>query len=399
MATLNANTRFTGRLCLLTTGDPSDSRFDSGVPYRLCSAFGDLGVDLVNAGPLHVEQDWRHKFIARWYHHMHHRNYLGNLELLHRYGRVASRRLRQLKPDAVLALSSRPIAYLESHLPVVLWSDATFASLENFYPKFSRLCNRSRRLGHEGERCALSRADMIVFSNPQAAASARCNYHIPANKIRLVKRGISLTAPSQADLRKWIASRKTDNWSFVFIGRDWERKGGPVALEALSQVAARGYRVSLVIIGTHPPDELPAWAVSYGELDKARPEQSALFQELIRSSHFLLLPTLADTNAMALCEANLVGCPVITRAVGAIPWMFELGLTGSLLPAEATAQDFTDAILQSITDPDYAKRASMASRQVAENFSWHRTANELLDILGEVITSHAESQINGGNHA
>jgi hypothetical protein len=48
-----------------------------------------------------------------------------------------------------------PIAYLDVDIPRVFWTDATFASNVDFYPRFSRLHPRTLRNGHalaEGDR-------------------------------------------------------------------------------------------------------------------------------------------------------------------------------------------------------------------------------------------------------
>lgn len=74
--------------------------------------------------------------------------------------------------DAILVPGILPIAYLETDLPIIVWTDCTFASLLDYYAAWTHLSPRTIRDGHEADRRGLNRARTLVFASQWAAESA-----------------------------------------------------------------------------------------------------------------------------------------------------------------------------------------------------------------------------------
>ncbi|HZG40762.1 MAG TPA: glycosyltransferase, partial [Nodosilinea sp.] len=103
------------------------------------------------------------------------------------------------------------------------------------------------------------------------------------------------------------------------MGVDWERKGGPLALEVAQTLNQQGIDTELWVVGCQPQVEgdLPRFVKPYGFVDRATPAGEAKFSHLLSSAHFLIFPTKADTFGVAISEANAVGVPCVAAAVGA----------------------------------------------------------------------------------
>jgi hypothetical protein len=74
--------------------------------------------------------------------------------------------------DVVFSLSTLPVAYLDVNVPRVFWTDATFASIVDYYPRFSRLHPRRLRNGHTLEQKAIETSSAAIYSSDWAASSA-----------------------------------------------------------------------------------------------------------------------------------------------------------------------------------------------------------------------------------
>jgi 5'-nucleotidase len=88
------------------------------------------------------------------------------------------RKLATTEVDLLFAPGVLPIAYLETTLPMVIWSDCTFASMIGYYEKFSNLSQRTIANGHKAERRTLERCDLVIclshlgyrYGNPSRAS-------------------------------------------------------------------------------------------------------------------------------------------------------------------------------------------------------------------------------------
>lgn len=96
--------------------------------------------------------------------------------ILEGYAEQVAAELERLQPDVIITPTSLPIAYLDTHLPIVLWGDATYAGLEGFYPGFKNLGDRTRREGHQMEQGALDRYDYGLTSSCDYEKQRTCTY-------------------------------------------------------------------------------------------------------------------------------------------------------------------------------------------------------------------------------
>lgn len=89
--------------------------------------------------------------------------------------------------------------------------------------------------------------------------------------------------------------------------------------------------------------------------------------ELVSASVYVH-PSYVDNSPNSVCEAQMIGVPVVAAAVGGVPSLVEDGVTG-LLAAPGNAEDFAEKIRSLIVDADRA--ATIAGRGAAEAASRH----------------------------
>ncbi|WP_107667322.1 glycosyltransferase family 4 protein [Cyanothece sp. BG0011] len=172
----------------------------------------------------------------------------------------------------------------------------------------------------------------------------------------------------------------------LFIGRNWERKGGKLAFETLTSLLEMGVDAELLVIGCSPPPDYKHQrlrVIPY--LDKNIPEQREKFNHLLLKSHFLIFPTRADCSPIVICEANAYGIPVMTTDVGGIPTIIKEGKNGFMLSLSASGQDYAELIKANFSDTNQYQNLVKSSRgEYDTRLNWQTWAERLYDIMLEL---------------
>jgi glycosyltransferase involved in cell wall biosynthesis len=260
-------------------------------------------------------------------------------------------------------VASACIPFLDTDRPVAYLSDATFRLLRRYYPDVASLPPHVAAQRDELEARAIARAELLVYPSTWAAASAIADYGAPPQRVRVIDFGPNLDdvpGAAEALARPWGGP-----CHLLFLGRDWHRKGGDIALEALDALRGLGLEATLTICGSQPPDRTtrPGMRVE-PLLDKRRPRDRARLRRLLREAHFLILPTRADCYSMVACEASAFGLPVVTAATGGVPSAVHHGENGLLLSPEAGGEAYARAIAD-VFAVERAYRALVRSARTA----------------------------------
>lgn len=263
------------------------------------------------------------------------RRYLSSREplLLRDYGRQIARKIAAIKPDVVFASGTVATAYLNCEPPILSWSDATFAGMLDFYPYFSNLCRQSIRHGHAAEQSALERSRTILYTSDWAAKTAVDNYDIDPARIHIVPRGAAIERePTLAEVKEMIGRRPSDQCRLLFIGQDWHRKGGDTAVAITHALNKMGLPARLTVVGqpAHQNGTAPAPVEWLDFISKSSQAGRAAMNRLMAESHFLLLPSRAETFGIVVCEASAFGVPAITSDVGGFSSVVNENVNGRL---------------------------------------------------------------------
>lgn len=309
-----------------------------------------------------------------------------------RWSQAATSRLAQLERiDAVVSTGTLPVAFLESTAPLAIWADATFHSLRSTYPEYEDYAHASVEEGDLIERAALNRASLICYASQWAADDAASFYGIPDRKLRVVPFGANCESPfsNEAEAAAHVARRDWSVTRFVFIGVDWERKGGDVAVTVVRRLNEMGINSLLSVIGCRPPlgvEKLP-FVESIGFLSKKNESDRNRLNTVMLQSHFLLLPTMAECFGLVFAEASAYALPSVSRAVGGVPSAVLHNRTGLLLPADAGTEAYCKALHALLHDRGrYQAMCAEAYRDYATRLNWQvagaRFTAELRDTVG-----------------
>jgi glycosyltransferase involved in cell wall biosynthesis len=289
----------------------------------------------------------------------------------------ATRRLLldRLAPRAAeFAFTFQTQSLYDAHLPGVphfVYTDHTH--LANLgYPSFDR-----RQLAAPDwiacERTIYHNATLNFVMGGHVARSLVLDYGVAAERAVTVFAGSNVD-PEPAPLDNADFTNRT----ILFVGIDWERKGGPVLLDAFARIATRVPDARLVIAGCTPRVTHPRIEVR-GKLP--RDEVKAL----LRRAAVLCLPTRMEPFGIAPIEAHHHGLPVVATRLGAIPDMVLDGESGHLVAPDDPAA-LADALCDLLLDPAKCRRFGERGRaHVCEHFTWDATGRKIGDAIRRTV--------------
>lgn len=378
-------------LTYATTYDPMDVRAWSGTVYHVARALEAKGAKMEYLGELARNQVMVHKAINK----LSRMTRLGEMFPVERTERMAdlfARRIRQhlmtSRTDMVFSPSSIPISLLKSKRPKVFYTDATFAGILAGDPAFKKYPKGYLAEGHRLEQAALDNCDLAIYASQWAARTAREYYEVDEAKIRVVPFGANFaTTPDAAHVSEELTKRSDKECQLLFVGVNWVNKGGAKALETARLLNQRGLRTRIHLVGCPPEvDVLPEWAVAHGFISKETQEGRDRIAALFASSHFLLLPTLADCLGLVLCEANAFSVPALANDVGGVGEVVKPGINGYLFPADAPAVQWADRIAELFADgPGYHAMALRSRAQFEERLNWGSAGSAIYGHLTELL--------------
>jgi len=178
----------------------------------------------------------------------------------------------------------------------------------------------------------------------------------------------------------------------IFIGKEFERKGGALLSDAFAEVRRHVPEAILHVIGPPTrPESLPEapGVVFHGFLSRNDPAQAKLFYELLERAALNLLPSRWEPAGIAPLEAMAYGAPAIVTDNWALKEYVQHGVTGLHL-ADLTSEAIAAAILDALSDKARLARMSEAAYSTTpERFSWRGVARR---IIASAEEAWAESQ-------
>jgi glycosyltransferase involved in cell wall biosynthesis len=292
------------------------------------------------------------------------------VEFLRSYSKFFSKELeRDLKKRPVdllfVSASSQYIAYCETGIPIIYMTDATFQQLQGYYTYFSNLPNYNSEQGIELDKTAFKKSSHCMLASEWNKLSAINNYGIEPGRISVVPCGANLDKiPDVSELEL----KASGQCRLLFLGVEWDRKGGDLALETFRLLKLKGLDPRLHIIGCVPPHDLSSekdiTVIPF--LDKNEPEQFRQLEKIFLQTDLLLLPTRAECAGVVFSESSAYGIPSITTDTGGVATYVKNGVNGFALPLDAGPIDYAEKIAELIADIPRMDQLKDSSRSYYE---------------------------------
>jgi glycosyltransferase involved in cell wall biosynthesis len=209
------------------------------------------------------------------------------------------------------------------------------------------------------ERSLYENAAAVFTLSSNISADLTHFYGIKPSKVECVYAGSNVELPRDMPSNDARYAKRR----ILFVGNDWERKGGPDLLQAFRSVLKTYPDAHLTIAGAAVVTDIPNCTV-LGHLS-AR-ELSRHYSE----ASVFCLPTRLEPFGIAFVEAMSHALPIVATSVGAVPDMVEEGVNGHLVaPRDPSA--LAQALIRVLRDPSYGTQLGLRGRERAlERYTW-----------------------------
>ena len=212
--------------------------------------------------------------------------------------------------------------------------------------------------------------DVIFCMSEQLRQSFVSDFGQTPDKVVTVGAGANV-AVAEPPEREYAPPR------FLFVGKQWERKGGPVVLRAFARLHEEVREATLAIAGpTSLSVDQPGVEV-LGRLSRDAGAPGSMPDQYRRATAFVM-PSLYEPLGVAVLEAMAAGLPCIGSTGGALPELIEEGATGFVVPPGDE-----DALLARMSElassADLCRRLGEAGvARYRERFTWDAVADRML---------------------
>ena len=263
------------------------------------------------------------------------------------------------------------------------------------YRYVDRIAARSIRESEAMERELYRRITGAFLTSSWAVDSTVTVCGADPEKVFLTPNGANLL-PEEVPPRQHVTRRTpSGTCQLLFVGREWKRKGGAVAVEIVRELGRLGIEAHLTVVGCEPPMADGMHDVTVIPfLDKNVARDVNRLAELYLTSDFFLLPTHAEAFGTVFAEAAAFGLPSVASDVGGISDAVIDGRNGLILPPDATSVEYAKRIAAAFRDPASYTRLSVASRDHYEStLNWSAWAQTVSRAMQESLAPELANRV------
>lgn len=310
------------------------------------------------------KQKWKFKF------HL-------NVDYYDRMTQVACRKLTALGTetfDVILQVGAWYDMTGIAGKPVISYHDGNLAALLQSPYGYPRIHPRHVRSTLDYERRLYNKISLIFPMSEWLANSFVRDNGVSRKKVFPVGAGINLSHVRPVQNKSYEAPR------ILFVGRDFERKGGPDLLAAFQKVRTEMSSAELTIVGTELHDPPPG-VRCIGFLSKTDPAGlNSLLDEYERASVFVM-PSLYEPFGIAFAEAMAHRLPCVGTNICAMPEIITDGRTGFLVPPKDPVM-LASRLLELLVSPELCRDlGDRGYQRYREEFTWQAVTKRMIEVV------------------
>jgi len=378
------------KIAFATIGDTRDIRRGSGTPWHLWQSLLKAGVDVHLVGPLDVPLPLPTRFF-KWIGKLSGKRYASYRDpfMGTKLGKVVEKALDGADYDLLLTNDFCIAGYTRIKKPIVLFTDDTFPRKFsiNAHWKFEDLSFVSVFFCQKTTRQGLRNADKCLFASHFAADSAAKYSH--QDSYNVIPYGANISGPDVEIERSVDKIKSKGRVDLLFVGKDWEGKGGPVAVETARLLNARDIVARLHIVGVDSAEDVHEEYIHfYGLLNKNLADEKEQLETLYQSCDVLIVPSKAEGYGLVFVEAAAYGMPSLAYASTGVLTAVKDGVSGVLLNQDKWADAFADSISEWLALPALYRHLSSGAREFYEtNANWSNSVKQLITELQNLLDS------------
>lgn len=306
-----------------------------------------------------------------------------NIFLSKMYSYILERKLKKINADIIFTCDSYSVSFLNTNLPIFIWTDATFNSYYSHYFNNQKIHSKTIREGNLLDKKAFKKAKKIFLTSQWAINDCIKKYKIEKNKINFLPFGSNIkNYYSKSELINSINLKaKTKKCYLVSVGVDWDRKGMSFACDVLKNLNYLGVPSELTIIG---PKKIPFEYKSFTNLkvinflNKNDKNVNARISKFLIKSHFHVLFSRSEAFGVVFAEANSFGLYNFSFNIGGIGGVIKNNLNGFKFKKETSSMKVAQKIKILFKNKNRYKKSSKDSiKYQNDQYNWKNISKKL----------------------
>ena len=360
------------RVGFLTSRETDNKRIWSGTIYHMRKALEEH-CEVIDIGPVEIRWFASLYFIDRILKIVFGRSINFQWTTLFSYFKSIklNTQLTGVDLDIIICPTGSDLPYLRKKCPIIYVKDASFSQLVEYYAFSKPFFDFRKKQVTRFDQLIYSKCDRVLFATDWALNYATNSLKVDSRRLKVVPFGSNIVHNySQFGLAK--KRYKKNRCNLIFIGVDWERKGGLIAYQTLLNLIQSGVEAELTICGCVPPKSVNQKYINvYPFLDKNNAEDMKTLVEEYTKAHFLLFPTRAECFGIVACEASAFGVPTLATDTGGVSGVVHHGINGYLLPYNDMGKGYASLIRQIMSDEKQYFDLCKSSRKLyEEKLNW-----------------------------
>lgn len=260
----------------------------------------------------------------------------------------------------------------------VLHTDNTYMISERHYPSWAPLRGQQREEWIRRERMVYQNAAFLFPRSEFLRRSMIEDYGCDPQRVIRVGGGSNFGTAS-------LTNKRYDSQIALFVGFDFERKGGMHLLQAWEQVHRQLPQAELWIVGPKRPSrQMPG--VRWLGLTKDR----QLLAQLYQRATLFVMPSLFEPWGHVFFEAMGQGLACIGSTVCAMPEIIDDGVTGVLVPPGEPVP-LASALIELLGDANRAEVMGKAAQQrVLQGSTWDDVVARMAPYIEQAVAENEQ---------
>ncbi|MCX9084512.1 MAG: glycosyltransferase family 4 protein [Candidatus Methanoperedens sp.] len=259
------------------------------------------------------------------------------------------------KYDIIFQTTWQPPIMIKSQKPHFIFEDFTVKQADREYPEWTKfISDKSKWIKLETE--TYQKATAIFTVSDHTRNSIINDYNIDESKVITTYNGVNLKELP-------IFEKDYSNKTILFVGIEFNRKGGPCLIKAFREVKKEIKDAQLVIVGSNPKVNMEGVSV------KGYVDYKTILQ-LYKNASIFSLPSLCEPFGIAFLEAMAYKTPCIGTNVDAMPEIIEDGITGYLVEPDNHKQLAEKLILLLGNEKLMSEMGEAGRKRVETCFTW-----------------------------
>lgn len=375
------------RILYVTTLDPNNYIAWSGLTKNIFDCLKKTSHNIKKTGPIRSKVRYIY-IVKRIFYKLFNLKYDADRKicLSKIYAKKIKVFLNQKNYDLIVTSDTYTVSYLETDVPIIIWTDLTYKSWVDNYFKKKNILENSYLEANYLEKLALDKAHKIFLTSNWAIKDAIKNYGNSA-KFNKLEFGSNLNFKLNKDkfLKNLSDKKRFKICNVISIGVDWKRKGMDTSIKVVDYMNKIGCKTHLTIVGSNQKAKSKNLSV-INFLDKNNNKQKKKLINLIQSSHFNILMSKAEGYGVVFIEASSLGLYNIAYNVGGVSGAIKNNFNGKLFNKKDNYKVIARYLVRLFNNKEnYNKKSISSYNYYHQNINWTSISDKFNKMINNLI--------------